>query len=731
MDITKIITQMTLEEKLSMLSGKDGWHFYGVERLGIPTVRVCDGPHGIRVQTDQEGVVLPATNFPTASAMASTFNPDLLHLAGETIGKECRHYGVQVLLGPGVNGKRSPLAGRNFEYYSEDPYLSGKLAAAFINGVQSQKVGTSLKHYIANEQETCRLYISSKVDERTLHELYLTPFEMAIQEANPWTIMGSYNRINGTYGCENPHTLNTILKGQLKYDGVVVSDWGAVNDKVESHRHGLDIQMPGPVTNLDRLKQAVISGDIPMAVIDDHVKRCLLLNQRVYKPGETLDISLEDHHELARQVARESIVLLKNDKILPLKKNSTLAVIGRFADDQVRYNGGGSSWLNAYKVERPLEALKTKAKVIYARGYDQEKCTATLTQEALLAAAQAKVVLFFTGTTSAMESEGFDRASILLPIQHLTLLKKIHKVNPNIVVIINNGSAVDLREVQPYAKAIVEAWLLGSPSGVPLAEILFGEVNPSGKLSETFPLCLENTPAFGNFPGNREEIEYKEGLLTGYRHYDTRKIPVMYPFGYGLSYTSFALSQPVISAATIDAAQSVTLSVTVKNTGKVRGAQVVQLYVKDQVSFLPRPEKELRGFKKVQLNPGESCEVSFILTQRDFAYYVPHLERFAVESGSFDLCVGFSSQDIQVIVPLEVISKDKVRPHLTLDYPYNEWLKYPHEKSQVQRLVKMTRDPFWWDSEPPLIRWLNNLKHEFAWSQEKLDEVKRMLMEEE
>jgi beta-glucosidase len=731
MDIHQIISAMTLEEKLLMLGGKDGWHFYGVERLGIPDIRVCDGPHGIRVHTDQNEVYLPATNLPTASAMASSFNTELMTQAGAMLGQECRHYGVQVLLGPGVNGKRSPLAGRNFEYYSEDPYLSGKIAAAFINGVQSQKVGTSLKHYIANEQETSRLFISSKVDERTLHEIYLTPFEMAIQEANPWTIMGSYNRINGTYGCENQHTLNEILKGDLKYDGLVVSDWGAVNDKVDSHKYGLDIQMPGPVAVDERLKQAVLSGEIPMSVIDDHVQRCLRLNERVFKPGDTVETDLDKNHVFAQKIAAESIVLLKNEKILPLKKNTKIAVIGRFADDQVRYNGGGSSWLKAYKIERPLEALKDKAKVLYAAGYDQEKVTKTLTDEALAAASKVKTVLFFTGTTASIESEGFDRLSIDLPKQHLALLKKIHKINPNIVVILNNGAAVDLREVQPYSKAIVEAWLLGSAAGVPLADILFGDVNPSGRLSETFPLRLEHTPAYGCFPGNRDEIVYTEGLLTGYRHYETRKLPVMYPFGYGLSYTTFKLSSPRLSATSIKKNQPVTLSVFLKNTGKVAGSQVVQLYVKDQESFLPRPEKELRAFQKVSLKPGESKAISFTLNQRDFAYYVPHLNRFAVESGTFELCVGFSSQDIVVCETLEVISEDKVRPHLTLDYPYNQWMKYPLERTQVTKLVKATRDPFWWDSEPPLRRWLNSLKHEFNWSDEKLEEMKTMLMEEE
>ncbi|KAF0226480.1 MAG: beta-glucosidase [Erysipelotrichaceae bacterium] len=731
MDIKKIISQMTLEEKLSMLGGRDGWHFYGVERLGIPDVRVCDGPHGVRVHREKAEEYDPATNFPTASALASTFNEDLLRLTGETIGKECRHYGIQVLLGPGVNGKRSPLAGRNFEYYSEDPYLSGKMAAAFINGVQSQKVGTSLKHYIANEQENSRLFISSKVDERTLHELYLTPFEMAIKEANPWTIMGSYNRINGVYGCENEHTLMNILKGQLKYDGLVVSDWGAVNDKIESHKHGLDIQMPGPVEITERLRQAVLSSEITMANLDDHVERCLRLNERVFKQGQTIDIDLDKNHKIAQEVARESIVLLKNDKILPLKKNSKVALIGRFADDQVRYNGGGSSWMKAYKIERPLEAISSRAKVIYAAAYDQEKTTPKLTQAALSAAANSKTVVFFTGTTASMESEGFDRSSINLPKQHLELLKKIHKVNPNIVVVLNNGAALDLREVLPYAKAVVEAWLLGSAAGEPIAEILFGEVNPSGKLSETFPLQLEHTPAYGNFPGLGDEIVYTEGLLTGYRHYDFRKLEVMAPFGFGLSYTSFKLSKPRLSKTVIEHDETVDIRFDVTNIGKREGSEVVQLYVKDKVSYLLRPEKELRGFKKVHLKVGETKTVTMTLGQRDFAYYVPHLGRFVVESGEFDLIIGTSSRDITSITPIQVNSPDKVRPHLTLEYPYTQWIRYPHEKTQVEKLIEMTHKPQWWEAEPPLSRWLNNLKHELNWSEEKLSEIKKMLMEEE
>jgi beta-glucosidase len=387
--------------------------------------------------------------------------------------------------------------------------------------------------------------------------------------------------------------------------------------------------------------------------------------------------------------------------------------------------------LNAYRVERPLEFLKAKTKVVYAPAYDQEKVTRKSTEEALLAASKAKVVLFFTGTTASMESEGSDRTSIDLPHQHLALLKKIHKINSNIIVILNNGAAVDLREVQPYCKAIVEAWLLGSASGQPLVDILFGDHNPSGKLSETFPLQLEHTPAYGNFPGLGDEIVYSEGLLSGYRHYDTRQLKVMYPFGYGLSYTSFKLSDPVLSQTKITKDETLTLSVILKNTGKRKGQQVVQVYLKDLESYLPRPLKELRAFKKVELEAGESQKISFTLSERDFAYYVPHLGRFAVESGLFEACIGFSCEEILCSVKFEVNSDDKVRPHLSLDYPYNRWISYPYENTQVKKLVEMTRNPFWWETEPPLRRWLKVLKLEFNWSDSKLEEVKAMLMEEE
>jgi beta-glucosidase len=726
------LVKMTLDEKLLMLGGQDNWHFTGVDRLGIPAIRTCDGPHGVRVHTDRpDGSCDPATHFPCASALAATFNPELLKEVGETIAKECRHYGVQVLLAPGVNGKRSPLAGRNFEYYSEDPFLSGSMATAFIQGLQHHKVGTSIKHFIANEQETSRLFISSNVDERTLHEIYLTPFEMAIKHANPWTVMASYNRINGSYGCENTHTLMELLKTKLGYDGLVVSDWGAVNDKVDSVKYGLDIQMPGPVELDLRLKAAVESGDIPMAVIDEHVERILRLGERVYKQSERYpSLDLEAHHTIAQKTAAETLVLLKNDGILPLKKNTTIAVIGRFADDQVRYNGGGSSWLNAYRVERPLEALKSKAKVLYAKGYDQEKVTKASTLEAVNVAKRAKTVLFFTGTTSSMESEGFDRANIDLPLAHRRLLAAIAKVNPNVVVILNNGAAVDLRSTEPLARAILEAWLLGSAAGQPIADVLFGDINPSGKLSETFPLRLEHTPAYGNFPGQTDHVDYTEGILVGYRHYDTRKLDVMYPFGHGLSYTTFKMGPIRLSTTELDVKDTLSVSVTLTNTGKRAGAEVIQLYVQDPQSTLIRPEKELRAFKKVFLEPNESQTVSFTLNQRDFAAYVTHLGRYAVESGTFNVLMGFSSRDIRRKATLTVNSTDKVRPHLTLEYPYTQWIRYPQEKAQIEALVKATRPPFWWETEPPLSRWLLILKREFNWSDAEEARMKAQLLEE-
>jgi beta-glucosidase len=468
-----------------------------------------------------------------------------------------------------------------------------------------------------------------------------------------------------------------------------------------------------------------------MAVIDEHVERILRLGERVFKQSERYpSVDLEAHHTIAQQTAAETLVLLKNDGILPLKKNATVAVIGRFADDQVRYNGGGSSWLDAYRVERPLDALKAKAKVHYAPGYDQEKVTKASTLAAIEVAKKAKTVLFFTGTTASMESEGFDRVNIDLPLTHRKLLAAIAKVNPNIVVILNNGAAVDLREVQPHARAIVEAWLLGSAAGQPIADVLFGEVNPSGKLSETFPLRLEHTPAYGNFPGQTDHVDYTEGVLAGYRHYDTRKLDVMYPFGHGLSYTTFGFGPVELSTSDMEATGSVTVRLTVTNTGKRAGAEVVQLYVQDVQSSLLRPEKELRAFKKVFLEPKASQTVTFTLSHRDFAVYVPHLGRYAVEAGTFNLLIGASSRDIRRKATLNVNSTDKVRPHLTLEYPYTQWIRYPQEKAQIDALIAVTRKPEWWETEPPLSRWLLILKREFNWSDADEARIKAALLEE-
>lgn len=730
MDIESILIKMTLEEKLLMLGGSDGWHFYGVERLGVPGVRVCDGPHGIRVHRENvkegEPELDPATNFPCASAMAATFNPELIRNVGRVIGEECRHYGVDVLLGPGSNGKRSPLAGRNFEYYSEDPYLTGVMATSFIQGVQSTGVGTSMKHFIANEQETSRLFISSKFDERTMREIYLLPFEMAVKEANPWTIMASYNRINGKYGCENPELLIDILRKEWGYDGVVVSDWGAVNDKIESIKHGLDIQMPGKVEIDDRLRNAVEKQEITMETLDDHVRNCLRLIQRVQDNKKTYALDLDKNHAFAQQVAGEAIVLLKNDGILPLEPGIKLGVIGRFADDNVRYNGGGSSYCLAYKVEKPIEALRYYADVRYAGGYDEEETNDDLLREALEVAKNADKVVLFAGTTSRMESEGYDRWTIELPDGHRRLIEEVAKVNPNLVVVLNNGAAVATRAIEASSRAIVEAWFLGSASGQAIADILFGKTNPSGKLSETFPMQIEHTPAYLNFPGIKDEVVYQEGVLTGYRHYDTRELPVAYPFGHGLSYSAFALTNLQVEDRYLTDGKII-VNVDITNVSERFGGEVVQLYLHDEESYEVKAKKELKRFAKVFLQPQETRTLTFTLEQRDFAYYCEPLHRFAVEEGKFSILLGTSSRDIRLTHGLFIPSTDLVRPPMTLDFPYNMWIKYPSEKAKIDGLVAKTRMPHWWETEPPLKRWLHVLRHEFNWSDAEYEEIKKRL----
>lgn len=653
--IREIISQMTLEEKASLCSGGDFWHTKAVERLGVPAMMVSDGPHGLRKQKDEGDHLgvndsIVAVCYPTGCASASSFNRELLTEMGRAIGEACQAEGVGVILGPAVNIKRSPLCGRNFEYYSEDPYVAGEMAASYIKGVQSKNVGTSIKHFMANSQETRRMSSDSRIDERTMREIYMPAFEKAVKESKPWTVMCSYNRINGTYAAENKKLLTDVLRDEWGFDGFVVSDWGAVNDRVAGVKAGLDLEMPPSCGVNDKLiEKAVKDGKLDEAVLDLTVERIL---QIVYRFMENRDkeavFDKEKQHEFSRKVAEESLVLLKNDGILPLKKEQKIAFIGQYAK-KPRYQGGGSSHINSYKVTGALELVKDMPNVIFAEGYnDQEdKVDEKMVEEAVKAAKEAEVAVVFAGLPDAFESEGYDRTHMQMPKSQNHLIEEIVKVQPNVVVVLHNGSPVEMPWISKV-KGVLEAYLGGEAVGEAEYRILFGEVNPSGRLSETFPLKLEDNPSYLYYIGEEDVVEYREGVFVGYRYYDKKKMDVLFPFGYGLSYTDFAYSNLKLDKKAMKDTEVLTVSVDVTNTGTMAGKEVVQLYVADEESTVIRPVKELQGFEKVELAPGETKTVSMKLDARAFAYYNVQLGDFHVESGSFKIMIGRSCTDIKL-----------------------------------------------------------------------------------
>jgi beta-glucosidase len=645
---------MTLEEKAALCTGASPWTTTPVERLGLPELTVSDGPHGVRRVADVNDLIaasLPATCFPTASCMASTWDVDLIHDMGQALAEECIALKVDVVLGPGTNMKRTPLCGRNFEYYSEDPYLAGQMATSFINGVQSKGVGTSLKHYAANNQEFQRLSISSEVDERTLREIYLPAFETAVKKAKPWTVMCAYNKVNGTYCSENHKLLVDILKKEWGFEGLVVSDWGAVHDRVASLKGGLDLEMPGPKERrVKAVVEAVRSGALDESVLDESVRRILGI---VFKAAETSKGGTFDtaaHHALARRIAAEGMVLLKNNGILPLKKQQHIAVIGRAAKE-AHFQGGGSSHINPTQVDSPfkeLQKLAGNAELTYAEGYP----AGTAFEQALIGRAvetahSADAALVYIALPGFTESEGYDRADLDLTPQQVALIKAVTSVQPKTVVILNNGAPVAMSEWIDDTAAVLEAWMMGQAGGGAIADVLYGKVNPSGRLAETFPFRLVDTPAYINFPGGNGEVRYGEGIFIGYRYYDAKELQVLFPFGYGLSYTTFAYSNPRISAATFKDVDGLTVSVDVTNTGKVAGKEVVQIYVHDHKSSLVRPPKELKGFAKVELQPGETKTVTLALDFRAFAFYHPAYKQWIAEDGEFEILIGASAADIR------------------------------------------------------------------------------------
>lgn len=698
LDVPGLLSQLTLEEKAALLDGSDRWHTEPIERLGIPAVMTADGPHGLRKQSPEAALddlsqSYPATCFPPAVSLASTWDRALVHRVGAALGDECRAEQVSILLGPGVNMKRSPLCGRNFEYYSEDPFLAGELASAFVLGVQSRGVGTSLKHFAANSQETLRRYVSAEIDERTLREIYLPAFERVVKTADPWTLMCSYNKVNGVYSAENRWLLTQVLRDEWGFRGLVMSDWDAVNIREHGVAAGLDLEMPTSFgVGAQRIVDAVLAGTLSEADVDLSARRVLELVNRslpALAPGQTFDA--DAHHALAREAATRSAVLLKNDGgLLPLSRSGgTVAVIGELARAP-RYQGAGSSQVTPTRLDNALGALQTalsgSREVTFAPGYliESERPDAGLVAEAVANASAADVVVLFLGLPPSQESEGYDRAHMNLPPTQVELLEAVAGVNPDVVVVLANGAAVSL-PWQGTARALLEGWLLGQAGGSAVVDLLLGEVNPSGKLAETLPLAYAHNPTIGTFPGEHGKVRYGEGLLIGYRWYDAHGLDVAYPFGHGLSYTTFGYSDA--SVAVQDAGQQTTVevSLTVTNTGTRVGRETVQVYVTDPVCTVFRPEQELKGFAGVTLQPGQSERVSVTLDARAFSYWNVALGAWAIEGGAFGVRVGASSRDIRLVKTIE-LAGTLVEP-LSPELPTAAWLDHPVAGPRIRELL--------------------------------------------
>lgn len=639
MDIEKILRQMTLEDKIALCSGKSFWETKNFEKYGIPSLFMCDGPHGLRKQenaSDMLGVnnSRPATCFPAEVTTACSWDPALLERIGAAIGEEARDQGVGLILGPGANLKRDPLCGRNFEYFSEDPYLAGKLAAGFLRGAEAQGVGTSLKHFAANSQEKSRFTSDSVMDERTLRELYLTAFEIAVKEGRPSTVMCAYPKLNGVHCSDNKALLTDILRTEWGFDGMVVTDWGAMNDRIEGFRAGCDLNMPGGSEYMEKKALAAVrAGALPERCVDDAARRVLKLALRaaeMRKEKESCDY--EAHHALAGRAAAEGAVLLKNDGgLLPLRADVKLAAIGAMAKE-LRYQGAGSSHINPARLSQPLEHLPG---AVYAPGCDARgDTTDALLAEVKTAAERAEVAVVFAGLPAHCESEGFDREDMKMPEGHVRMIETAAAANPNTVVVLLCGSAAEC----PWAekvRAILYMGLPGQAGGEAIADLLYGRADPCGRLAESWPYRYEDVPS-SEIYGKTADALYQEGLYVGYRYYDKAGVPVRWPFGYGLSYTEFAYSDLAVSGEAV--------CVTVKNIGGRVGSEVVQLYVQAPQDGLHRPVRELKGFQKVFLQPGECRSVTFTLTERCFAVWQ---DGWKVPAGKYAVCIGGLTASIE------------------------------------------------------------------------------------
>ncbi|MBR1685253.1 MAG: glycoside hydrolase family 3 C-terminal domain-containing protein [Clostridia bacterium] len=664
----ELVAEMTLEEKCSLLSGSDFWHTQAIDRLGIPAVMLSDGPHGLRKQNDKADHLgvnesIKAVCFPAACASTASFDRTLVRRIGETIGDECQHEQVAVNLGPAINIKRSPLCGRNFEYMSEDPFLAGELASSLIQGTQSKHIGVSVKHFAANNQEHRRMSSDSVIDERTLREIYLPAFEAAAKKGKAWTFMCSYNKLNGEYASQHEELLTDILRKEWGFDGYVMSDWGAVSDRVRGVHAGLDLEMPGSGGVNDNLVlEAVKRGDLDEKDVDTCVERILTITKRYLdnaKPDTPWD--LEKDHALAGALAADCMVLLKNENsILPFRPEEKVLVIGEFAV-RPRFQGGGSSHINCSSVTSLMDALKDVPGVSYCQGYaiKDDQPSAALTEEALEAAKHADKVLIVAGLPDSFESEGYDREHMHMPYAQEQLISQVAKVNPNTVVLLYNGSPVEMPWVNEV-KGIVEGYLAGQNVGYANRAVLYGEVNPSGRLPETFPVHLEDTPCYLSYGGEGNTAVYSEGVFVGYRYYTTKKQPVLFPFGHGLSYTRFSYSDLTLSAEAMKDTDTLQVSVKVTNTGDRAGKEVVQLYVAPQKSSVFRPVRELKGFDKVELAPGEEKTVTFTLDKRSFAYWNITLHDWHVDTGVFDIQICADAETVLLSAPVNVESTVRV-----------------------------------------------------------------------
>ena len=689
-EIKELVSKLTLEEKVSLLSGKDAWSTVAIPRLGIPSVNLSDGPHGLRQCNGLGwGESVPATCFPPAVLLACSFDEELAKKQGAAIGEEAQDQNVQIVLGPGNNIKRSPLGGRCFEYFSEDPVLSGHIAAGVIEGIQSRKVGTALKHFACNSQETERFVIDERIGERALREIYLASFEYPVKKAKPTSLMCAYNKVNGDYCSQSRWLLTDILRGEWGFKGFVMSDWGAVDNRAQGVYAGLELEMPGTgEENKRELVNAVEGGPVAMPPVDPKFRNKLTMRQIDKAVTRLLEVVLSlhekktgkqcdypKHHRTAVEIARESMVLLKNSGLLPIKGGKT-AVIGEMAV-RPRFQGGGSSCVNAIDVTKPLDAMREYGEVEYAQGYslDDDGDYNKIGEAAELAAGCDRAVII-CGLPDSYESEGYDRTHINLPDSHLRLIDEVVRRQPNTVVVLCNGAPVAMPFIGKV-NGVLEAYLGGEGAGQAIADLLYGKANPCGKLAETFPQFIEQTPAYGNFPGENSKVEYAEGIYVGYRWYEKHRIPPLFPFGYGLSYTTFRYDEISLSADEINEDGCLTVTVKLTNTGSIDGKEVVQLYVRPENPRVSRPEKELKAFRKVLVKAGESVEVTLTLEGRDFAYWDDKYHCWRVDSGKFTLLAGGSSDSCPLTASVQVQSQKEYFDRLSIHTQFMELKTHP------------------------------------------------------